>query len=384
MTGERIVMPRKLAAIAAVLALAGVFAGCSRKLTTDPSLRVPEGTRTSQLELYTYFDGTNDKIRIKDGGAIASVDFGIFSLDSVQVVNGQAQITSYRNLSPGVVHGVILNRTGSEELEVWRSDPNGGVRQLFDFTLKPVKRWMDRGTRVYEFYDTDASRSPNATYYVRGLVGGFGGASSPVSNPSTPSAAALTDIRYFAERYGTPAGTTFIGADSNITMQWNPVPGADRYLIQIFQYGSQVLTLDQRILTGAPAPLLLQDAQDVIVAEVPGSASTQRRILDPGITFYTYHPLRMRTDYYIRISAMNSSGGMIAMTKGPTIRQTSDLSQVFIWHAHFPEDYFADFSADEVTNATPPAYLLYSRGAIWVSPGSDPSTGGGASQGRTR
>ena len=61
-------MARKFAAMAAVLALAGVLAaGCSKKqLTTQPSFTVPEGTPSSDLQLITFMDGAGEKIRLTD------------------------------------------------------------------------------------------------------------------------------------------------------------------------------------------------------------------------------------------------------------------------------------------------------------------------------
>ena len=91
-------------------------------------------------------------------------------------------------------------------------------------------------------------------------------------------------------------------------------------------------------------------------------------------------PLRMKQEYYVRISALAANGAMIGTTTGPTITRSSDLKQIFLWQGELPQDYFSDFSSPEVASATPPAYLLYSRGAVWVSPGADPTkatTGGG-------
>jgi hypothetical protein len=375
MTGERIVMPRKLAATAAVLALAGALAaGCSKKLTTDPSITVPEGTPSSQLELVTFTDQSANKIRLTDRPSIAKVNFAPdSSADSIQTdASGHPLITSYRQFAPGTVRGLVFDRTAAEGMEIWRTDPNGGVRRLFDFALQPTQRILSTATNLYEFYDSDPNRSPNATYYARGLIGGVGSASSPVSNGSRPSTATLVPISYQAQRFGTPLNITDPSqADSNIFMKWTPVPGAARYLIQIFTYKSRVLTLGQRILTGAPAPILT-DAHDVFLASVPGTISQFHLGVDPGATVYVPGTLRMNQEYYIRISALDANGALIGATMGETIQQSSDLKRILLWQNEVAQDYFVDFSSPEVANATPPAYLLYSRGAIWVSPGADP------------
>lgn len=376
-------MARKFAATAAVLALAGLLAaGCSKKqLTTQASFTVPEGTPSSELQLITFMDAAGNKLRITDRPAISKVNFAPdSSADTIQAdANGNLDITPYRNFSPGTVRGLIINRSPAQGLEVWRTDPNGGARKIFDFALQPTKRYLTTGTDLYEFYDADPSRSAGATYYVRGLIGGTAGANSPLSNPSRPSTAALTTITYQAQRFGTPLNVSdYHQADSLITMAWSPVLGASRYLIQIFRYQSRVLSLEERILSGAPAPLLTGVSHDVFLAAVPGG-TTVYRLGDPGATVYYSEPLRMRQEYYIRISALDASGALIGTTTGPTIAKSSDLKQILLWQGDTPNDYFSDFSSPEVTSATPPAYLLYARGAIWVSPGANPQkdTGGG-------
>jgi hypothetical protein len=211
------------------------------------------------------------------------------------------------------------------------------------------------------------------------VIGGIAGQSSPLSSPSVPNPAPLTSISYLAARYGTLAGVNYLLADSNITMQWTPVSGASRYLIQIFQYQTRVLTLEERILTGTPAPLLTTATHSNYIASVP-SGTTTYTLRAPGATVYTFDPLRIRQEYWVRISAIDANNSMIGTTMGPDIRTTADLLRIPLWSFdQTPRDYFVDMSAAEVASATPPAYLIYSRGGIWVSPRAEPenTSGGG-------
>ena len=380
-------MPRKLAALLGVLALVSTLAGCSKKFTTQASFVVPEGTPSSQIDLITWIDAPGEKVRMTDRPQIGHVDIGndLATVDTIQAdpVTHQLLITPIQAFSPGTIRGIVLNRTGAQGVEIYRTDPNGGVRKLFDFALQPTHRWLDHGTDVYEFEDSDPKRPANASYYARGLIGGMGGSTSPLSAPSRATTSTFLNIAYQAERWGTPLHHFFFEADSNFYMQWSAVPNTARYLIQVFQYQTKTLNLQQRILTGAPAPLLTFDTHDVFVATVP-SGVTAYKIGDPGATIFTFGTLHLRGEYYVRISAIDVNNQMIATTTGVTISRTLDLTQLFQWPIdHLPKDVYIDFSDPEVASATPPAYLVYGRGAYWVSPANNPVPQNGSME-RTR
>src|SRR6185295_12911994 len=107
----------------------------------------------------------------------------------------------------------------------------------------------------------------------------------------------------------------------------------------------RILTLEERVLSGAPAPILTGVTHDVFLATVPGGV-TEYRLGTPGATILYTEGLRMRQEYYVRITALDANGAMLGMTTGPTITRTSDLGQIFIWTGtHDPVDYFSDFSS---------------------------------------
>jgi hypothetical protein len=359
MTGERNVMPRHLR-IGAALALAGslalALAGCAKKKSVvDPSFTIPEGVFSSELELITFLDQPNNKIRMLDRGRLGKADFGPDTNTTDQIEldpNTLApKISAIRASIPGTVHGVILNRSAAEGIEIFRSEANGSVRPIFSFPLQTSRRWVDGRSELYEFTDSDPKRAPGATYFARGLIGGVGGAQSPISNSSRPNGAPITEIRYLAERWGTFPGESNADAESTFYMLWTPVNGASRYLIHVFEYQSRVLSQRERIITGAPAPLMTLAARDIFIASVPATAAmTGYKMGAAGATIYTF-----------------------GTTTGPPIAQTRDLERIY----RFPKDesvrdFFTDFTDPEVTSAPRPTYLLYSRGAYWVSPGINP------------
>lgn len=362
-------MPRHLS-IGTALALAVLLSGCgSKKTLVNPAFTTPEGVSSSAMELITFYDMPSYKIRMLDRGQIGQVNLGTGpNVDTLATYpfTDQFAITPIRNYSPGTVRGLVLNRTSAEGIEVFRTEPNGAVRRIFEFSVPVARRWLDGLTESYEFADSDPKRASNATYYVRGLLGGSAGAASPLSNGSRPATTTFTNITYLANRDGTlpvSGGGSPAPAESTFSMRWSAVPGTSRYMIQVFEYQSRALSLEQRVLTGTPAPILSGAARDIFIASVPGTV-TEYKIGAPGATIYTYRTPRMRAEYFVRISALDANGQMIGMTTGPSITQPSDLRLI-----SNSRDYFADFADPEVAGASPPAYLLYSRGAVRVSPG---------------
>ena len=367
-------MPRNIRFLAIGLALASLALGCAtKKSVVDPSYTMPEGVASSELQLVTFFDAPNFKILMKDRGQLGRVDIGTDpnTIDSVMadLDTGAPRITPVQLYSPGTVRGMVFNNTAAEGMDIFRTEGNGAVRRIFDFAVPVDHRWIDGHSELYQFADLDPKRVANATYYSRGLIGGMAGASSPISNGSRPAPGTLTNIRYLAERFGTAAGGTYQAAESTFVMAWSPVAGAARYWIHVFEYQSTPLSLRNRILTGAPSPVSTIGARDVFIASVPASI-TQYRMGAPGAKIYTFRTPRRLAEYYVRISALDVNGQMIGMTLGPQITSTSDLRQI-------PDirDYFADFTDPEVAGTSPPSYLLYSRGAVRVSPGEPPPTG---------
>ncbi len=369
-------MPRHLR-IGAALALAGslalALAGCAKKKSVvDPSFTIPEGVFSSELELITYLDQPNSKIRMFDRGSIGKPDLVV--VPDTTLFDAIDQITPVRANPAGSVRGLVLNRSAAEGVEIFRSEPNGSVRKIFEFALQPSRRWIDRRSEVYEFVDSDPKRPAGASYYARGLVGGVAGKNSPLSSASRPTLTSLTEIRYAAERWGTALGGSFTAAESTFYMAWSPVSGAQRYVIHVFEYQPRSFTLSQRILSGAPSPVLTTSARDIFLASLPASAGTAYRLGDPGATIYTYRTPRMRTDYYVRISAIDANGQMIGTTTGPNVVTNNDLNRIYVFGLDkTARDHFMDLSSPEVASASPPAYLLFSRGAVWVSPGINPN-----------
>jgi hypothetical protein len=374
MTGERNVMPR-FATLAAALVVAALAIGCAKKVTVSPAFTVPEGVPSPGLQLVTFFDLPNNLIVVKDRGRIGAVDF-VQDPDVTDSINidpdtGVPQIFPMQEFTPGTVRGVIINSTTAEGLELFRSSASGGLQRVFDYTLKPDRRFVDFTSEAYQFADTDPRRVTGANYYARGLVGGVGGATSPLSNPASPTVTSLAYIQYLANRDGTLPSVSGPPppAESTFMMKWTPVPGAARYWIHVFQNLPSLNTTQLRLIAGAPALLVPADVKDIFVGFVPASI-TQYKLGDPAATIFAYRTPHLKAEYYVRICAVDASNEIIGMTTGPPIHQTADLRQI-------PDarDYFTEFGSG-------PTYLLYTRGAVRVSPGEVAQVGLVAQDGR--
>jgi hypothetical protein len=305
---------------------------------------------------------------MKDKGRLARVDIGLDpeGIDSIFVDpdDGTLGLTDIQSYAPGTVRGVVINRTPADGMQVFRTESNGAARPILDAPVTATRRWLDGRADLYQFADPDPRRSLSSLYIVRGLIGGTAGASSPLTVSGSPAATPFTDIRYTALRNGIlPSSGAPPPAESTFVMRWDPVPGAVRYWIHVFEYQTGFLGLRDRILRGAPSPLQTYGARDIFIASLPASITTYK-MGDPPATIYTFRTPHMRVDYFVRISAVDGSGRMIGMTTGPTIRETHDLLQIADIN-----DYIADFTDPEVANQSPPVYLLFSRGAVKVNPG---------------
>ena len=356
-------MPR-ITTLAAALAVAAVLASCSKKSAVDPSYTMPEGTRSPRLQLITNFDLPNAVITVKDRGRIGVPDFVPDSTNADSIVldpdTGAPQIRYVQQYTPSTIRGTIINQTSAEGMQMFRTTSSGGVYQFLDFPVPVQKRFLDKLAETYFFTDPDAGRLSGASYFARGLIGGIAGSSSPLSNPSQPLTNSIAEIVYTANRNGTvtPISGPPAPPESTFTMQWLTIPGASTYWISVFQYLTNLVDLNERIYTGQPQILSPIKSRDVFFGSLPASAASfmTYKFGDPSATIYTYRTPHLGQVYYVRIAAVNAQGQLIGMTTGPTILQTSDLLRI-----QDSRDYFFIFGSG--------IYDMFSRGAVFVSPG---------------
>jgi hypothetical protein len=288
------VMTRRslLALTLGAAALAFAAAGCAEKLTEVDPQYAPEGTFSPDARIIVYPD-VPQVVQIYTDNIPEGPDTSDVLLSETVV----------RATGPGAIQGAIVDGTTASGYQVLRRESNGGFRSIKDFTLTPLRRWIDSEFELYRFADDSPSGFSPATYVGRGVVGGAVTTNSPLTNPGQLGAATLDELVYTGLR--TPY-------DTLITMSWQAVPGAAGYWLQIFQNTGNT---DQSVRTGIPAPFATTSIREYFVAYVTAPADSYKIGRDPGEVLYR-RPLLTGNEYLVRVSAVDPGGRMLATTYG--------------------------------------------------------------------
>jgi hypothetical protein len=217
-----------------------------------------------------------------------------------------ATFTTYQT-GPGTVQGMIFDYTPANRFEIYRREANGGFLKLQDFDTPETKQWVSSQADLFIFTDPRPVSSATGTYVGRGVIGDVVSPGSPLTNVAQASFVAVDTVQYTGDR--TPS-------DSLFTLSWTAVPAASGYWLQVYQFRSDVRSLEERIRSGIPAPIFGTKATDFLVAYVPAPA-TSYKIGDPGPP--GSHILTTRTPlfegtYFARVSAVDAAGRLLATT----------------------------------------------------------------------
>lgn len=370
-------------AVAALAALGG--AACSKKnAIVDPTFTAPEGVASLQTGLLVWREIPNHLLVFEEGQPEADPPVPD-DLVAVYPVAAPGGLT-------GQFHGAILDSTPANAYQVFRREPNGGYRELYDFSAVPSRRWLDRGWETYHFTDPDTA-VPSRTYRGRGIVGGTITLSSPLTRESNNTVREVPDITY-------TGGTGFnvvgdpVALDSLFLMEWERVPNAAAYVIHVYQWSFALTDLNEQIMSGRPAPLFIGKSRDILVAYLPAPDTTAATVSfrmptpaarPPEARIMTVRQTNYGQEYLVRISAVDASGQLIAYTYGS---HSQKLTDILIGGAALPASQFAVFWLGAVkvvpsrptgTPALPPSnetrrpsplpssqYGVFPRGAVTV------------------
>jgi len=290
------------ALLSGALALA---AGCEKRPTGyDPNPDSPEGVTTAAAQLVAY---RNQALRVMIR------DYASTNLDSVVVgVQGFPGPTTMPLL-------LLFDATQSNQFEMYRRDSGGKFRRTTDFDLDSHFKYISAGIESYFTTDPDPGSFVPPTYLARGVLNGVATHASPLSNVALMLQTDLPPITYNGELNPT---------DSLFTLSWVGVPGAVGYWLHAYE---KPIAAGQRVTCSIPGPLSYLTASDLLIGYYNGNnpgGSVQYRLGSPGLVTLRYNPPLLGHDYFIRITAVDVSGQVIAQTPGDldSLSMTADLA----------------------------------------------------------
>ena len=359
-TGQAPVAGVRAGLLAAVAMAALSLFGCAEKITTvDPSFTAPEGAASTQAGLGVWREIPNHLYIYRRGNLDADPPIPHVLVDSVTMAT----------TLPGQIHGVIRDSTTSNSYQVYRREPNGAYRELYDFSAVPARRWFDRGWEIYHFTDPDTV-VPTRTYLGRGVVGGGATLASPLTNEASDLVRSVENITYTG---GT--GFNVVGdpapLDSLFQMKWQKVTNAVAYYIHVYQWSFNLIQLEEQIASGMPAPLFIGKSRDILVAYMPAPNPSPSEVTftmpTPGARpaearILTCRETRYGQEYLVRISAVDANGQLIAYTYGSNSQELTVLPD----GTTLPSSVFAVFpmGAVKVVPSRPHAQALNRAGRV--------------------
>ena len=293
--------PAFLTLLAGLLALGPLASSCSKKLTTvDPSYTTPEGEPAADALTLVWQEQPNFLKVYKD-----TMPVGRGPEDRLL-----AEVPFSRQ-PVGSIDGRILDGTAATGYQVFRREAGGGLRLLRDFAALRTRRWPDSEWEMYQFQDAVPSGYQPPSYIGRGTFGGVPTSHSPLTNMGQAAelgSPSFTEIRLSAR---------INPVDSLSVFTWGPVPGAARYLLQAYNFRTDLRTLIEVVLSGAPAPLYDGVSQDFLLVMVNAPSTTYELGDSTRADVKILTALDLLPGLYkVRVSALDDRGAFIGGTLG--------------------------------------------------------------------
>jgi hypothetical protein len=309
---------RAIATTTSVLALACLYA-CAPKITkVDTAYTMPEGVSSPNATMIVWRDQPTTVYFYEIKGLSDPDQFDKFLTDP-EAPDSLTAAETHERYSPNVLHGLIIDKTDADAYQLFRREPGGGVRQFTDYTAPRTRQWVQTQTEAFHFIDLSPSGYAPATYVARGVVEGVVNSASPLTNLATLSLPPLQNIDAKAVWWNnTKPGSGPVFHGSKLKLNWSTIPGADQYLIQVYEFRSDLHTDEERTLSGVPAPIYDGQSRDVFVGIVPSTVN----LLFVGDSSRTdvktlvFRGLANGAAYMTRITALDASGHMIGLTIG--------------------------------------------------------------------
>ena len=266
------------------------LAGCSKKTIAPNSQPLPEGQQNGSMLMLGWPEQASISFRTGDPGTPESP--GDDFLDRV--------LADYW-ADPAGVRATVLDVSSANQVEVFRTTPDGNAQGLFDYFLPPTWRFIGQDLDAYDFEDFSPGSAPE--YVGRGAHNGVSTESSPLSNLTRVTGAISEDLD-FLPAPKSPAN------DSTIDVQFSEDPRAEFYVVEVADGNSLAGTGSsfalERRLRGIPSALqpgVLPLRSELIALMPKGS----------GLTGFSLAPAShiWPQMFYIRVTAYDADGQMV-------------------------------------------------------------------------
>jgi hypothetical protein len=236
----------------------------------------------------------------------------------------------YRS-APGAIHGSVVDYTQAGGYQMFRQEDGGGYRRFSDFALSASRRWSDRSyygaasgalslppAQFFTFTDATPAVALAKAYVGRAVITGLSGANYPLTNNAAArDTVAIPSLRYTG-RTGLPGNpdTGPAPPDSLLEMSWDAIPGAAGYWVHIYVKRADIRSSEDAIALAHPAPIATGKARDIFIGYFPAPL-TAYKLGSPiplGSRVLAYRVIQGLQEVYIRISAVDANGRMIATT----------------------------------------------------------------------
>lgn len=314
-------LPLLAATLITALAVSTV-AGCAKKLPVGPA----------GSHLVAYPEGRRDTLERTPSDLIVWPDVALIvsetSTDTTIIPRRTYEV--YRS-TRGAIHGAVVDYTQASGYQMFRQEDGGGYRRFSDFALSASRRWSDRSyygaatgalvlppAQFFSFTDPTPAAGPVKAYVGRAVISGLSGADYPLTNNGAASdTVAIPSLRYTG-RTGLPGDpdTGPAPPDSLLEMSWDAIPGAAGYWVHIYQKRADIRGSADAMAIAHPAPIATGKVRDLFIGLFPAPLTAYKlgNPIPTGSRVLVYRVLQGLQEVFIRVSAVDAGGRMIATT----------------------------------------------------------------------
>lgn len=298
-----------LAAGAAGVLLALALGACAKKITEVDSTYVsPEGQPSADAQMIVWHESAVVVENYLDTREPAGPGRDPFCPNQIGPAGDAHTSTEVHQFRPeGSINAMILDHTEASSFRLLRRESNGGYRQPLNFPIKPARKWLEYEWEAYDYNDPSPSGFQPPTYLARGIVSNLSGPGSPLTNQAEAVVTDVADIGYTGK---------CLPCDSLFTLRWDSVPGASRYWLQVYQLAPGT-SENAAIQSMRLAPINIVKSRDLLLGSVDASVTSYKFMSgSPNLNRLVEKSPNFGQSYLVRVSAVDSLGQMIAITKG--------------------------------------------------------------------